>query len=61
MKSKCPICGNKFEAKQKESPGEEKLSEFFPFCSERCRFVDLGAWLDEKYQVHRPVEQEEGD
>jgi len=24
---------------------------FRPFCSERCRLVDLGAWLDEKYTI----------
>lgn len=22
-----------------------------PFCSERCRFVDLGAWADGKYRI----------
>jgi endogenous inhibitor of DNA gyrase (YacG/DUF329 family) len=22
-----------------------------PFCSERCRLVDLGAWLDGRYRV----------
>jgi endogenous inhibitor of DNA gyrase (YacG/DUF329 family) len=24
---------------------------FFPFCSERCRLIDLGAWLDEDYRL----------
>ena len=23
----------------------------FPFCSERCRLVDLGSWLDGKYRI----------
>jgi endogenous inhibitor of DNA gyrase (YacG/DUF329 family) len=23
----------------------------FPFCSPRCKLVDLGKWLDEKYRV----------
>jgi endogenous inhibitor of DNA gyrase (YacG/DUF329 family) len=27
----------------------------FPFCSERCKLIDLGRWLDGAYQV--PVEQ----
>ena len=22
-----------------------------PFCSKRCRTVDLGAWLDERYRI----------
>jgi hypothetical protein len=28
---------------------------FFPFCSERCRLVDLGSWLDERYRVSRDL------
>lgn len=28
----------------------------FPFCSERCRMVDLGNWLDGKYTVSRPLQ-----
>ena len=24
---------------------------YFTFCSERCRTIDLGAWLDEKYII----------
>lgn len=27
----------------------------FPFCSERCRLLDLGAWASEKYAVSDPV------
>lgn len=23
----------------------------FPFCCERCRLVDLGAWIDEEYRI----------
>ncbi|MYC26538.1 MAG: DNA gyrase inhibitor YacG [Nitrospira sp. SB0662_bin_26] len=26
-------------------------SAFYPFCSERCRLVDLGAWLNADYRV----------
>jgi len=22
-----------------------------PFCSERCRLIDLGAWIDENYRI----------
>jgi len=25
--------------------------KFRPFCSERCRLIDLGAWLDGRYRV----------
>jgi len=35
-----------------------------PFCSERCRLIDLGAWADETYRIagkekHPPGENEE--
>lgn len=26
-------------------------SEFFPFCSGRCRLIDLGRWADEQYRI----------
>lgn len=30
----------------------------FPFCSERCKMVDLGAWLEEAYCIVEPVNTE---
>ncbi|HYM43782.1 MAG TPA: DNA gyrase inhibitor YacG [Steroidobacteraceae bacterium] len=39
---KCPTCGRELE--WAESP-------FRPFCSERCRLVDLGAWLSEQRAI----------
>ncbi|MBN1508798.1 MAG: DNA gyrase inhibitor YacG [Sedimentisphaerales bacterium] len=34
---------------------------FFPFCSERCKLIDLGAWLDAEYRIpSRPDEECEG-
>lgn len=38
----CPICGAPFDADR---------SPAMPFCSPRCRNIDLGRWLDEKYTV----------
>ena len=29
----------------------EPASGFRPFCSERCRLVDLGAWASERYSI----------
>ncbi len=31
----------------------------FPFCSTRCKQVDLGRWLDEKYRM--PAEEDATD
>lgn len=30
-----------------------------PFCSERCRIIDLGNWASEKYVISTPVQQNE--
>lgn len=39
---KCPNCG-----KEAEYDG----NEFRPFCSERCKLIDFGAWADGKYNI----------
>ena len=39
----CPNCG----ATAEWSPS----NRFRPFCSERCRLIDLGAWASEDYRV----------
>jgi len=39
---RCPTCHQSFVY------GESK---FRPFCSERCRLVDLGRWFKEEYKV----------
>ncbi|MCL5742333.1 MAG: DNA gyrase inhibitor YacG [Acidobacteria bacterium] len=51
---KCPICRKPVE------PGP--AAPDFPFCSERCRLIDLGNWAAEKYVIpgpaSTPVEEE---
>ncbi len=42
----CPIC-----KKKEVAPGEPD----FPFCSERCRLLDLGNWASEKYVISAPA------
>jgi len=48
MAARCPIC-----KKPVDEPGEGRIPDdpFFPFCSERCKLIDLGRWLDGKYQI----------
>ncbi|KIO36824.1 DNA gyrase inhibitor YacG [Shewanella sp. cp20] len=45
---KCPTC-------QKEVLWS-KESQFKPFCSERCKLIDLGDWASEKHAI--PVKPE---
>ncbi len=45
----CPKCSKIVENDNNEQ--KNKKNENFPFCSERCRLIDLGAWLDEKYRI----------
>jgi len=33
----------------------------FPFCSERCKLVDLGRWLDGRYAIEVPAEATDRD
>jgi hypothetical protein len=42
----CPICKKPID---KSERGQRE--KFNPFCSERCKLIDLGRWLGEKYQV----------
>lgn len=48
MMVKCPQCGKEV--------GYEG-NEFRPFCSERCKLLDFGAWADENYAL--PAEDTE--
>jgi len=50
MNFKCPICGK---------PTAKATHPDFPFCSERCRALDLGNWAAERYVVSEPVIDED--
>jgi uncharacterized protein len=43
---KCPICQKEVALSDPE----------MPFCSERCRLIDLGNWASEKYVISSPIE-----
>jgi endogenous inhibitor of DNA gyrase (YacG/DUF329 family) len=55
---KCPTCNK---------PTQWQDNPFRPFCSERCKLVDLGKWVSEEYRIpgkpvsREPVEDEETD
>ena len=39
---RCPVC---------DAPVDLETTPTVPFCSDRCRLIDLGRWLDEAYAV----------
>jgi endogenous inhibitor of DNA gyrase (YacG/DUF329 family) len=41
-KIKCPVC-------RKETQWDD--NPFKPFCSERCKLIDLGKWASEDYRI----------
>lgn len=43
---KCPRCGSR---------GAWFADRWGPFCSERCRLVDLGRWFAEDHVISRPL------
>jgi endogenous inhibitor of DNA gyrase (YacG/DUF329 family) len=53
----CPICGKKVEKRAKDKSSSDKTADFFPFCSQRCKLVDLNAWLESQYIISSPVEE----
>ena len=47
---KCPTCNKQVEWQD---------NSFRPFCSERCKLLDLGKWVSEEYRVPgKPVSEE---
>lgn len=46
---KCPICKTQVAL----------TDPFMPFCSERCKDVDLGNWAEEKYVIPEPLAPDE--
>jgi uncharacterized protein len=46
IKLKCPICKKHVTRKDAE----------FPFCSDRCRLIDLGKWASGGYVISSPVQ-----
>jgi endogenous inhibitor of DNA gyrase (YacG/DUF329 family) len=52
MKIICPVCKN--ITTWQENP-------FRPFCSERCKLIDLGAWASGEYRIPGKPHNDEED
>jgi uncharacterized protein len=42
---RCPICSKAFQINTIDDLPS------FPFCTERCKLIDLGRWIDGKYAI----------
>ena len=49
---RCPICKKPVS----DDPPANGAKNYFPFCSERCKLIDLGRWLEGRYQI--PVQDD---
>ncbi len=45
MIATCPICSKKFEFTSFDD------QPAFPFCTDRCKLIDLGRWIDGDYAI----------
>jgi len=41
--ARCPICGDRVPPRP--------ANRAWPFCTDRCRLLDLGKWLGEGYRI----------
>lgn len=46
---KCPMC---------RKSGDWLATPFGPFCSKRCKLVDLGKWFSQEHAVSEPLRPE---
>ncbi len=49
---RCPIC---------KKPVTWEGNPFRPFCSERCKLIDLDNWLSGRYRISAPDARHEQD
>ena len=48
----CSICGRPAEY-------TGRLPRLYPFCSDRCKMIDLGRWFNEEYTIDRDLTADE--
>ena len=55
VRLRCPRCRSEVV----RAPGRK--APFFPFCSERCKLIDLGKWLSEEHRIEEPLKEHRED
>jgi uncharacterized protein len=49
IRGRCPTCSKSYEIAAID------VLRSFPFCSDRCRLLDLGRWIDGKNAIPGPA------
>jgi endogenous inhibitor of DNA gyrase (YacG/DUF329 family) len=52
MNVRCPTC---------KRTGDWFAGETGPFCSRRCKLIDLGKWFSEEHAISEPLPMEEAE
>ena len=55
IRTRCPICDGEMVGPDRSAWAD------FPFCSRRCRLIDLGRWLGGKYHLVADPEEDGSD
>lgn len=58
MAKRCPICGvvpSAVAGDGARGGAAGSTPPWAPFCSARCKDIDLGRWLGEEYRISRPM------
>jgi uncharacterized protein len=52
IRGRCPICSKSYTILQLDDLPS------FPFCTDRCRLIDLGRWIDGVYAIPGPAAED---
>jgi endogenous inhibitor of DNA gyrase (YacG/DUF329 family) len=61
MEFYCPICSKAVSKPSKTCQKNAETADFFPFCSKRCKFVDLNSWFESGYVISGPLKEQKAD
>ena len=56
MKSRCPVCNKVIDEATRQ---DSRIAKFYPFCSDRCKLIDLGKWFDGNYRIAAQADEVE--
>ncbi len=55
MKLICSQCSTPYNFEYNQ---DEPLPSNFPFCSKKCKSLDLSKWLNEEYRISMPIPED---